>query len=578
MTQMGAGMSNPLDATKDRIQDRIGEIVAIFAEQMALQYKTVLIEQVKEEAQEEKWAYELLEAGPPDWDLQTGMLMKRGANIFAKTRWQERHFVVKNAAENFRVYYYRGQGLLKIPSDHIDGASYRPVKLDAEDEATKKLGPPTPFAWKMEPFDDKLRQWYLCAGTEEDRAKWMDTMKAACFKARAPCDPDPVIAKAFKRAFRETRWQCGEYGYYNYYFNEPQTLGALIFRVIESEILSRDVYPKIPSQVKTKVKAMVDKSAGATCTTAASSSWNGARTAAQNAKDHVNELARSSLGPLFAAEKALSDKLVSKITDIATPVLERCGNDILKPIATVVLPPILQVYVQAIDGLATTMQPLVKDLSNAAKENFDDKLHTLCREARMTIDYSWSGPMKEPCATIRKFRDNDVVKTINKHVTGYNLYRLTNSLESGIRTVLHNAVFTFETNCETVKAEGAEEEPKAMNPADSLLDIAPKVAKDLETVFSEQLTDIFTSFIEDTVDESIVGPGHAACKPLDSEVPDPVKELIVLANLAERVITDTVSSAISTIINAGLPSQLPFHQKAIDVLKYNPSSADESSS
>mmetsp|Transcript_3878 Transcript_3878/g.12640 ORF Transcript_3878/g.12640 Transcript_3878/m.12640 type:complete len:596 (+) Transcript_3878:84-1871(+) len=581
LSESSMPFSNPLEATKDRIQERLSEIVAIFASEFPEQYKTVLIKKLREDKGGDDWAYQLREASPPDWDLQAGLLTKKGASIFARSKWQERYFVVKNEAENFRIYYWKSETFFNLgvkPSDWIDGCGYDVEEEEEEGDDSKKDQTPPSLRWKLTPYDDKLRVWYLEAKSAEDKAKWMDTMKAACWKARSPRDPDDVVHDAFDRAFRETRRKCGEYGHFSYHFDEPQTLGSFMFKVVEREILGRDVYPKIPGAVKGRVKAAVDKSVGSSCTTASSGAWNAARKAADSAKTTISETAKKMLDPLLSAESTLKDKIVDKVTEIADPVLAKAGSDVLKPIADKLLSPVVAVYVEALRGFGKLMRPIVKTLKDKGKGDKDETLRDLCRGARRKIDYSFSGPMKEACAVLRQFTTNDIAKTINAVLSGgkiYDLYRLISKVEAGVRSVLHNAVFTFEKSCETTiisktvstHEQKDDEPPLAMDPEDAMRDIAPKLAEDLGATLTEKVHAIFLSFIETDVDESIATPAKSAVEPLADEVPDDLKDLIVLPNLAENVVNDAVANAIALIVDAGInKADLPFHKEAESLL------------
>mmetsp|Transcript_3877 Transcript_3877/g.12636 ORF Transcript_3877/g.12636 Transcript_3877/m.12636 type:complete len:199 (+) Transcript_3877:119-715(+) len=186
--------------------------------------------------------------------------------------------------------------------------------------------------------------------------------------------------------------------------------------------------------------------------------------------------------------------------------------------------------------------------------------------------------MKEACAVLRQFTTNDIAKTINAVLSGgkiYDLYRLISKVEAGVRSVLHNAVFTFEKSCETTiisktvstHEQKDDEPPLAMDPEDAMRDIAPKLAEDLGATLTEKVHAIFLSFIETDVDESIATPAKSAVEPLADEVPDDLKDLIVLPNLAENVVNDAVANAIALIVDAGInKADLPFHKEAESLL------------
>ncbi|KAJ8603496.1 hypothetical protein CTAYLR_005102 [Chrysophaeum taylorii] len=563
---MGAGFSNPLDdATRQRMQDRITEILKVFSEQFVLCYKDALISKIKEEALEEASSYELLEAEAPSYDIKSGTLTKRGG---FHHHWQHRFIVMKNEADNFRMFYYEKEDQLHKPRGWIDGCGYQVKEMDAHDAKAKGA---KGFAWMLEPHDDRQRVWFLAVDTEEERERWMSEMRTSCWKARSPRDPDDVIHDAFKAAYRNTRWYCHEWGWYSYTNSEPEMLGALVYRVIEREMLG-DVYRKIPSGLLYhKIKTLVDKSVGSMVFTACQSAWTSGRTASAGSAEMIESAARQALTPLFAAEKDLKDKIVDKVMSVAEPVLEQVGNDVMAPIATQLLAPVVDVFSKAIVGFGRLMRPVVKALADERASGTwtkgaagtDAKLHALCLRARRDCDASWHGPMKDACDVLREFRHNDVARIIDSVVSSFNLFRLTYAIESSIRKILHNAVYTFEKRCESElpKEDGAEP-PPARDPVAAMRDdVAPKLAHDLETVINDSITEVFYWFIEDAVNHNIVTPVKELVKPIDDEIPEPVKALVVLQSLAEDVITDVVTNSISIITKGGL-STLPFSEQA----------------
>lgn len=161
-----------------------------FGKTYPLEYKTALIEQIKEEVNAEENPYQLLDIPPPSDVLKEGLLEKRGAwNKSFKTRY----FVAKNTVDNYIVEYYSGEGGSLKGTISTDG--YWPRDLD-ENEA--QFGP---HGFKLVPWDDRRRVWYFRASTAEEAREWRSTFYNSCRLSRPPQDPDPIVHKAFVGAY-----------------------------------------------------------------------------------------------------------------------------------------------------------------------------------------------------------------------------------------------------------------------------------------------------------------------------------------------------------------------------------------
>ena len=135
--------------------------------------------------------------------------------------------------DNFEVRYFVDEATYKAdkaPKGKINLCWYRVESGDeatttAEDKKTEEK-----FEIILKPWSswDRRRTWYIhCADAEEKKA-WMDVFQIACNKARAPKNPDPVADAAFNQAYRNTRWELGEWGWYYCCANEEQQLAMLV--------------------------------------------------------------------------------------------------------------------------------------------------------------------------------------------------------------------------------------------------------------------------------------------------------------------------------------------------------------
>jgi hypothetical protein len=191
---MGAGFSNPMDdAKQERMQTIIKEFLEVFSSVFPNTYKEALIESVKEgAAPEEEDERQLPEVPTPEDPLKEGSVTKECA--FRKN-FKVNHLVAMNKADNFRIDYFDKEGGSLKGS--INCAGYKTQTVE-EDNGIDVI-----------PSDDSRRTYKLRFETAELRDEWLEVVNNACKKAKAPENPDKLLAKAFNGAYRAVRWHYG---------------------------------------------------------------------------------------------------------------------------------------------------------------------------------------------------------------------------------------------------------------------------------------------------------------------------------------------------------------------------------
>ena len=73
----------------------------------------------------------------------------------------------------------------------------------------------------------RRRQWFLRFESAEEQKAWKGTFEYAARNAGPPLNPDVVMRFAFCRAYRETRWRLGVWGWFSFDRTEDEQLGQV---------------------------------------------------------------------------------------------------------------------------------------------------------------------------------------------------------------------------------------------------------------------------------------------------------------------------------------------------------------
>lgn len=264
--------------------------------------------------------------------------------------WKNRFFVALNEADNFRIDYFESEGGKLKGSMNLCGYSAQHYSADEAKEHGSEFG------IKLVPWDDRRRTWWLKCTSEEDRSDWMNVFRTACYKSHAPLNQDPLIAKAFKTAYRATRWSYGYYGWYTISGTEGEQLGGLVYDILERELL-REVYDGIPAgPTRYAVISSIRKSVDAAVTAAVSAAWNAGLQACESMKSTLVSAVKQALAPIFEKEVGIKEKITNSISGKINPFLADVGGRVCTPIFRTLSTPVTKAFAAAVRGFAAQMK------------------------------------------------------------------------------------------------------------------------------------------------------------------------------------------------------------------------------
>lgn len=529
------------EAKQQRMQEIIQQVLGEFSKQFPLKYKDALIEKLKEAINPEESEQQLEECPVPDYVLKTGSMFKRGD---IRKNWKKRYFVAKNRADNYIIEYFETEGGDKAKGE-INCCGYRVQDFDEEEIA--KFGAQGQNGIKLVPWDERRRYWYFACDTEDEKKEWEKIFQNACRKANPPINEDPVIAQAFRFAYRATRYSYGYYGWWSITGTEAEVLGAFIGQVLDRELM-RDVYDNIPNNpARSQAIGAIQKIVDSSVISAVTATWRGVLSAVDSVKGTIEKSASDMLTPLFESEANLKDNIISRVSATVNPVMEDVGARLCAPVFSRCLLHISTGYVHAVKDFVGHM----KDRVNRIRSN-PQVLDSEYDSAQREIDYWYSGPMSTANGILWRMYTSDLASIMDCFVGGYTAYDIYSNTLDDLRTLLHNATYTFYK----FASEGGD-------PMDVLADTLRKLVHDAKDAQAEGLKGILNSPIASTVDEKVVGPCQSLVAPINDMIPEPLKELINLEALVEAVIGDIVDSALGAIVSGGIE---PEHEKLEEAL------------
>jgi len=528
---MGNALNNPMNEQRvERMQEVISDVTGHFAKEFPLHYKDALIAKIKEESQPpEVDERELPPAEIPSYELKTGVMMKKGD---INKGWKSRHFIALNEADNFRIDYYDKEGGKKKGSINCCGFE---ALVYSEADATAN----GQFGIKLVPSDDRRRIWWLRCENETDKEEWLKVFANACRKANPPQHEDPVVAAAFRGAYRSVRWHYGFYGWYRNILAEGEQLGALCSEIVMREVVrpALDEVPEGPG--KSTVVNMVRKNVDIAVIAAVLAAWNAAVAACLGLRDSLEKAVRAALSPIFEQEVALKAKISSTTNETVTPFLEDVSGRLCQPLLAACVSSITKGYVTAVSGFKEFMvEKLKEDLFSD-----ESKLNVNILSCHRYVHYWWSGPLKETNQVCWKIYASDLTDVISFFGAGYSSYSLYSEVVESIHDLTHRALDAFQKAVKDANYQGQEE---------ILNTILGKYVHDAKLAMVLVLQNILGGILQSPFETLVITPCMELVKPIQDmidEIPVPgLSDLFNLSSLTEEVLETFKSDCVTAIV------------------------------
>jgi len=510
------------------MQTIIKEFLGVFSSVFPNTYKEALIESIKEGTfPEDEDERQLPEVPTPEDPLMEGSVTKECA--FRKN-FKVNHLVAMNKADNYRIDYFDKEGGSLKGS--INCAGYKTEKI-AEDNGIDVI-----------PSDDSRRTYKLRFESVDMRDEWLEIVNNACKKAKAPDNPDKLLAKAFNGAYRAVRWHYGYYGRFKMYFTESEQLAELCLKVLYRDLI-QDVIDNIPdgplrNMTEKGVRNMVD----ATVTGAVSSAWSSASEACKGSRATLEGAVTDLLTPLFEQEVTLKESIAEKTGEKVNPFLEDVGGRVCEPVLDVCVSSITEAYVSAAQG----MQAFLKKQIDDGEFNGDAaKVAKAIKKCHRAVDKNHHGPLEESYKICWELYSSKL-KTLDKLFDGdFSTYDVYSNTMDEIRDLSHRAVHAIATGIS--KFEGDEKDFNGL-----LKDVMTKYMHDTKLSMKDVLNGILGGMLASPVETGVLTPALTLVAPVQEvidAIPVPgLADLFSLEALTEDVVGRGVDDAVGTLVDA----------------------------
>ena len=439
--------------------------------------------------------------------------------------WRQRHFVVTNEADNFRINFFAAPGGKQ--TGFIDLCGYHPEKYSEEESAAYK----TEFGLKLVPANERRKVWLFKCTNEEERKAWLEMLEIVCGNAQPPISKDPVTRDAFMAAYIETRVKYGYSSYADVTGSETDTLSDLIISLLERDVL-QEVYTGMIGFIANFVK----KNVNATVTATVNSAWTAAVAACDPTKQAVEAAVKPALTEYFKQEAEVKGKIVAGISDTMSPFITKSSEAVFRPAADTIVEEITSTFVSTIKDVHAALAALIEK-EEFKKAESQEKLLLELNNAIAT----WDGPLSSAKKTVDDAVKNKFTKIAHMAVKSFSLTRLGRKIMEKNYQLASYAVYTFTKKL----AEPAEAK-------DALKDTKERMVHDAQIYLKEVIVDILNALVADPIAETIISPCHTAVAPIQdfiNAIPGGLSDFFNLNCLIEDCVGDIVGNAINSVVD-----------------------------
>jgi hypothetical protein len=283
---------------------------------------------------------------------------------------------------------------------------------------------------------------------------------------------------------------------------------------------------------------MVRKNVDMAVIAAVNAAWGAAVSSCLAMKDTLEETVKKALDPIFEQEVKLKEKISASTADTVTPFLEDVGGRLCQPLLAACATPISKAYCSSVKGFGDFMKEKIKDGAYTA-----DTMESNTRQAHRSVNYWWSGPLKDTNEIAWNIYANDLADVISFFGAGYTPYSLYSEVLDSIRDLTHRAITAFATAVEEAAFEGQEA---------ILNSVLAKYVHDAKLAIKGVLESILAGILQSPFETLVITPCLELVKPLQDmidEIPVPgLSDLFNLSTLTEEVLEKFKEDCVGAIV------------------------------
>jgi hypothetical protein len=257
--------------------------------------------------------------------------------------------------------------------------------------------------------------------------------------------------------------------------------------------------------------------------------WKACQEAIAGVKPKVDETAKAQLAPIAEVHAKLLAQIQQGATSILTEGLGKIADPIFQPLIEKLIGPTIQCF--------TTV---VKTWKNKMGEK------CTAETAKEISTWSWSyWLMSDAWKPIWDFARSDAMRVMSDLLHGFDSWRFENAVEGFTSQLMKKAAFTFQ---EISKENGGNLEEARDQTSEMLLNDSRLGAKKF-------ILDILTAIVNEPFRRIVVPLLKDVLEPVKSIIPDPLKEVIDVDDIADRVMKKAVIDSVANTATPIIESQ-----------------------
>jgi len=262
-------------------------------------------------------------------------------------------------------------------------------------------------------------------------------------------------------------------------------------------------------------------------------------TAVEELRPKIEPTIKTMVEPLGKAKQEIHNKIKEAVMSVLTPLLEQHVNPHIGKIVQIIKSPVVDAYIEA----GKIYEGSLKEFSDSATDLKDNtagfkKLDWVARSwwtmrpATEKLDV-----MYEPLWLLREI------------FTDIYPWSMIWNAQDAIRQTTDNAIFTFETKLK----ELLEKEPEAGKGAIERImkDVAPQFKNDSDINTDSLYLAILKAIIMPPFNALANPATKALLEPLDSVIPEPMKQFIDIQDEFQRLLEGIIDECILVVLKAG---------------------------
>jgi len=271
---------------------------------------------------------------------------------------------------------------------------------------------------------------------------------------------------------------------------------------------------------------------------AATAAWQGVTTTVGQLKSTLVTAAKAVLGPLCEQEPKIVIKVQAAIIDKIQPPIQKLTGDVAAKIFSVVLEPISLFYVCAVKGFTQVMKANEGAIQADAKKLYRLRVNVWSHgsDSMLQVGGCWAAD-----TAMRALAALDALAPI---LGGKDASSLAFSTTRAVAKLLEKAVYDVERQIEM-----------GMGAIAAIATTTGKLVNDCQLMLETFILEMLGGIIVEPVSEQIKPLIEAPLEPLNSLIPDALKDFLDLQRMAGSIVDGTLVTLLKGIVTPAMANQ-----------------------